>query len=150
MLFRPSLEGVVVRLNHSVSEDALLGIDCVQVLLVQGGQARLNLGDAALSEAGLDAILYLLEDLQVLRSGSEWARQDAVPPDAMVYWHAGRLTPPMICSPMRIAGKGQDRLSGTPDSGQADRLTAASCCAVSIHAGGFQSTMQEGRYVQWC
>ena len=70
ILFPPGLKGIVVRLNHGVSEDALLGVDCVQVLLVQGGQACFDLGDAALSEAGLDAILDLLEDLQGFRSDS--------------------------------------------------------------------------------
>ena len=75
MLSSPSLKGVVVRLDHSVSEDALLRVDCVQVLLVQGGQTRLDLGDAALSEAGLDAILYLLEDLRDFGSDSGSARQ---------------------------------------------------------------------------
>ena len=70
MLSAPSLKGVVVCLNHSVSENALLRVDCVQVLLVQGGQTRLDLGDATLSEAGLDAILYLLEDLHEFGSDS--------------------------------------------------------------------------------
>ena len=138
----PSLKGVVVRLNHGVSEDALLGVDRVQVFLVQGGQARLDLGDAALSEAGLDAILYLLEDLWSFRLDSMSARQGS-----QGAWIQASLHLQTRCSPASIAFiafKESDRLPGPPDCGQADRLAATSCCVANIPAGGSRKTCRIG------
>ena len=106
MLSPPSLEGVVVCLDHGVSEDALLGVDCVQVLLVQGGQARLNLGDAALSEAGLDAILYLLEDLQRIRQRVSKAGK----PRCM---NSGKLAPADDIQPSKDCFQGVGQASRT-------------------------------------